>query len=312
MIKINLFSWVTDKVAGLGSALLESLVDFFDILMKWIFGSAIEWLLTEVFTHFNDSVADLSETIMATPSEFNGTIFSFIQTVCETAALPCAVIILTLVMCYELIMMIIDKNNMHDVSVVDLYKWCFKTMCAIMLVDYSFDIVNGIFDLAKDVTLLIDVNSLNFDNLLTSDEAVENLMSNIEEMSGGEVLGTFIGSVIVWIAMWVTAIQIHLAVLRRMLEVYMMISVAPIPMATLGNREWGQIGQNYIKAIFGLAFQMLFYVISLYAFGVIASDITVDGANPLWSVTLLVGYSFVLASAFSSIGSYSNRVFGTS
>lgn len=305
---VRTVSAVLGFLAGLGS-IFSNMFEFLEAVLKYFFVGLNTFVLTGLFDNFNNNVNAISTLVSQTPQEYNGSIFSFVQTVSENAIMPCAVIVLAIVMSYELIMMIIDKNNMNEVAIADLYKWCFKTTCAILLVECSFDIVNAIFEMARDVVMLANVSIGS--ELTTGTDITNEMIAELDNMELVDVMGTFFLSLILWIVVWILTLKIHFSVIMRMFEVYMMISFAPIPFATLGNREWGQVGQNYIKAIFGLAFQSLFYMLSLYIYGILLNEVTFDGDLYL-SMCMVTGYAGLLCFTIDKVGSYSNRVFGTS
>lgn len=275
-----------------------------------------------VFDSFQSEVNIISTIVGQTPQEYNSTVFGFIKTVQENAVLPIALIILSLVMCHELITMIIDKNNMADCSVADMLKWIFKTTFAIVLLDNSFDFVCAIFELAQHVvngaTSVISTDvTVNFRT------AIAEISIYATELTGDTNLGgdgnakwltlfqLYLLTGVLRFAMLIVTSLIHLIVILRMFEIYMMISLCPIPFSTLGNREFGQMGQHYIKSMFALAFQSFFMILSIGIFGALLSDMSVTSTGDvLQGLALATGYCLLLVVSFAKTGSYANRVFG--
>lgn len=276
--------------------------------------------VVKIFTSFQSELGEISTLLGQTPQEFNSNIFSLIENVSKTAVLPVAVIILSLVMSHELISMIIDKNNMADFPVSDFLKWIFKTTIAILFLDKSFDFTCAIFELAQEVvnntTEIAKEVTLNFNEVIGSFLTDVNGIGAVGAEGKANWLLLFMIYLltgVLRIGMLALTVVIHLMVVRRMFEVYMMISMCPIPFATLGNREFGQIGQNYIKSMFALAFQSFFYILSIGIFGVLLQGVAFDNSGDiLQGLSLAIGYCGLLCLTFAKIGSYSNRVFGVS
>ena len=237
--------------------------------MNFIWDKITEWLkellvggivsnLSGLFDSINTRVADVATTVGTTPQGWNGSIFSMIQNLSENVVVPIAGIILTIVMCLELIQMLIDRNNMHDFDTFVFFKWIFKTFAAVLIVTNTWNIVMGVFDVAQNV-----VNQAS--GVIVGDTAIDvatligNMETKLMEMDIGPLFGLWFQSSLMGIIAWVLSICIFIVVYGRMIEIYMVTSVEPIPMATMANREWGQMGQNYLRSLFALGFQLSVY-----------------------------------------------------
>ena len=233
--------------------------------MNFIWDKITEWLkgllvggivsnLSGLFDSINTRVADVASTVGKTPQAWNGSIFSMIKSLSENVVVPIAGIILTFVMCLELIQLLIDRNNMHDFETFIFFKWIFKTFAAVLIVTNTWNIVMGVFDVAQHVVsqaagVIIGETALDVSTLIGDMEA------RLMEMDIGPLFGLWFQSSLMGIIAWVLSICIFIIVYGRMIEIYMVTSVAPIPMATMVNREWGQMGQNYLRSLFALGFQ---------------------------------------------------------
>ena len=120
--------------------------------MNFIWDKITEWLkgllvggivsnLSGLFDSINTRVADVASTVGKTPQAWNGSIFSMIKSLSENVVVPIAGIILTFVMCLELIQLLIDRNNMHDFETFIFFKWVFKTFAAVLIVTNTWNIV---------------------------------------------------------------------------------------------------------------------------------------------------------------------------
>ena len=269
--------------------------------------SGITSNLSGLFDGINDRVSDIAVNVGATPQAWNSGIFSMIQNLSDNVVVPIAGIILTFVMCLELIQMLIDRNNMHDFETFLFFKWIFKTYVAVMIVTNTWNIVMAIFDVAQNVVnaasgqiisdTAIDVNSL-----------IANMESSLESMELGPLLGLWFQSSLMELLSWGITICIFIIVYGRMIEIYMVTSVAPIPMATMANREWGQMGQNYLRSLFALGFQAFLIMVCVAIYAVLVQNISVgsDVSGAIWTA---IGYTVLLCFTLFKTSSVSKSIF---
>ena len=240
--------------------------------MNFIWDKITEWLkellvsgvvgnLSGLFDNINSQVADVAGTVGASPQTWNGSIFGMIKSLSENVMVPIAGIILTFVMCLELIQMLIDRNNMHDFDTFIFFKWIFKTFAAVLIVTNTWNIVMGVFDVAQHVVnqaagVIIGDTAMNVSELMGDIEA------RLMDMEIGPLFGLWFQSSLIGIIAWALSICIFIITYGRMIEIYMITSVAPIPMATMVNREWGQMGQNYLRSLFALGFQAFLIMVA--------------------------------------------------
>ena len=254
--------------------------------MDFLWDSITEWLkellvsgimsnLSGMFDHVNQKVGEISTQVGTTPQAWNSGVFSMVQNLSETVIVPIAGAILAFVMTLELIQLITDKNNLHDVDTWMFFKWIFKTACAILIVTNTWNIVMGVFDVAQSVVnnaagVIISDASIDISSVVTDMEA------RLMEMDLGPLFGLWFQSLFVGITMWALTICIFIIVYGRMVEIYLVTSVAPIPMATMLNREWGQMGQNYLRSLFALGFQAFLIIICVGIYAVLVQNIALE------------------------------------
>lgn len=286
--------------------------------MNFIWDKITEWLkgllvggivsnLSGLFDSINTRVADVASTVGKTPQAWNGSIFSMIKSLSENVVVPIAGIILTFVMCLELIQLLIDRNNMHDFETFIFFKWVFKTFAAVLIVTNTWNIVMGVFDVAQHVVsqaagVIIGETALDISTLLGDMEA------SLMEMDIGPLFGLWFQSSLMGIIAWVLSICIFIIVYGRMIEIYMVTSVAPIPMATMVNREWGQIGQNYLRSLFALGFQAFLIMVCVGIYAVLVQSISVgsDVSATLWTC---IGYTVLLCFTLFKSSSVAKSIF---
>jgi hypothetical protein len=286
-------------------------MDFlWDAITEWlkeILVSGIMSNLSGMFDSVNDKVGEISTQVGMTPQAWNGSIFNMVQNLSENVIMPIAGVILAFVMTLELVQILMDKNNFHDVETVVFFKWVFKTACAILIVTNTWTIVMGIFDVAQGVVnqasgIIIGDTSIDLSSVMPDME--ERLM----EMELGPLFGLWFQSLFVGITMWALTICIFIITYGRMLEVYLVTSVAPIPMAAMLGREWGGMGQNYLKSLFALGFQAFLIMVCVAIYAVLVQNISVsdDISTAIWTC---MGYTVLLCFTLFKTGSLAKSVF---
>ncbi len=262
--------------------------------------------LSGMFDYVNEQVGDISAQVGTTPSAWNTGVYNMVRNLSETVILPIAGVILAFVMTLELIQMVADKNSMHDVDTWMFFKWIFKTACAVLIVTNTWNIVMGIFDVAQEVvsrsagvissTAPLDISSVTAD-----------LEARLMEMEVGELFGIWMQTAFVGIAMWILSACIFVIVYGRMIEVYIVTSIAPIPMATMTNREWGGMGQNYLRSLFALGFQAFLIVVCVAIYAALVQNITLTD-DILYAIWTCVGYTVLLCFCLFKTGSLSKAI----
>ena len=230
-----------------------------------------------------------------------------VQNLSENVILPIAGIILAVVMAMELIQLIVDRNNLNDVDTWIFFKWMFKTAAAVIIVTNTWDIVMGIFDLAHSVVGNA-ASAIAGDASLDLGSALETLEDSLMELEIGELLSLWFQSIIVGITMWALSICIFVVVYGRMLEIYLVTSLAPVPMATMMNREWGSMGQNYLRSLFALAFQAFLIMVCVAIYAVLVQNIATD-ENISKAIWTCMGYTVLLCFSLFKTGSLAKGLF---
>ena len=286
--------------------------------MNFLWDKVTEWLkelligsimsnLTGLFDNVNRQVAGIADNVGATPQAWNGGVFGMIRNLSDNVILPIAGVILALVVTLELIQMIVDRNNMHDMDTFMLAKWVFKTACAVVIVTNTWNIVMAVFDVAQSVVsrasgLVIADTDIRIDSVIVGLEA------KLAEMELGALFGLWVQSMFVGFTMWALAICIFIITYGRMIEIYLVTSVAPIPMATMANREWGQMGQNYLRSLFALGFQAFLIIICVAIYAILVRGIAVetDVSTAIWTC---MGYTVLLCFTLFKTSSLARSIF---
>lgn len=275
--------------------------------LKDILVSGIMSNLSGMFDSVNEKVGGIATQVGSTPQAWNASIFNMVQTLSQNVVLPVAGVILAFVMTLELVQILMDKNNFHDIETAVFFRWIFKTACAILIVTNTWNIVMGIFDVAQGVVnqasgIIIGDTSIDLSAVMPDME--ERLL----EMDLGPLLGLWVQSLIVGITMWALTICIFIITYGRMLEIYLVTSMAPIPMAAMLGREWGGMGQNYLKSLFALGFQAFLIMVCVAIYAVLVQGIAVsdDISAAIWTC---MGYTVLLCFTLFKTGSLSKSLF---
>lgn len=276
--------------------------------LKEILVSGIIGNLSGLFDSVNGQVADISAQVGATPQAWNAAIYNMIRSLSENVIIPIAGVILAFVMTLELIQMVSDKNNMHgDVDTWMFFKWIFKTACAVLIVTNTWNIVMGVFDVGQSV-----VNSaagvISSDASIDISSVVVDLEQRLMEMDIGPLIGLWFQSLFVGICTWALTICIFIITYGRMIEIYLVTSIAPIPMATMVNKDGGNMGQNYLRSLFALAFQAFLIIVCVAIYVALVENIAIDTdvSKAIWTC---MGYTVLLCFTLFKTGSMAKSIF---
>ena len=267
--------------------LFEQITDWLrEMLVDAIMGN-----LSGLFDTVNEQVGSIATEVGTTPANFSPGVFAMIQNISETVILPIAGIFLTFIACYELIQMVIDHNNLSSFESWIFFKWVFKTFVAVTLITNTFNIVMAVFDVAQHV---VNTSGSIITGSTADDPALlADLEESIEDMDIGPLLGLFLQTIIVQLTIKALSVVIFVIVFGRMVEIYMLTSLAPIPFSTFGNREQSQIGQSYLRSLFALGFQGFLIMVCVGIYAVLVQGIAV-GSDPIASIWMVLGYTVLL------------------
>ena len=264
--------------------------------------------LTGLFDTVNAKVGEIAGQVGSTPQGWNGGIYNMIRSLSDNIILPIAGVILAFVMTLELIQMVSDKNNFHgDVDTGMFFRWVFKTACAVLIVSNTWNIVMGVFDVAQSVigsASGIIVGNVSID--LAGN--IADLEARLMEMEVWSLLGLWLQSWVVGLTMNALTICIFIISYGRMIEIYLVTSIAPIPMATMTNRDWGQMGQNYIRSLFALGFQGFLIIVCVAIYAVLVQNMIID-TNITTAIWSCMGYTVLLCFTLFKTGSLSKSLF---
>ena len=285
-------------------ALLNALTDW----LKEMLVGGIMSNLTGMFDSVNQQVGDIATQVGQTPQGWNGSIFSMIQNLSNSIMVPIAGVILAIVMTMELIQMITDKNNLHDVDTWMIFKWVFKSAVAIIIVSNTWNIVMGVFDMAQSVVAQA-AGIIGSDASIDISSVMTDMESRLMDMELGPLFGLWFQSLFIGITMWALYICIFIVIYGRMIEIYLVTSVAPIPMATMMSREvGGGMGQNYLHSLIALGFQAFLIIVCVAIYAVLVQNIATE-TDVIMAIWSCVGYTVLLCFTLFKTGSLAKSVF---
>lgn len=273
-----------------------------DILIGFIH-SGMETMFVEV----NDKVGTIAGQVGQTPQGWNSSIFSLIQNLSQTVMIPIAGMIITFVLCYELITMVTQKNNFHEFETFNLFIWVFKAYIAIYLVTNTFNITMAVFDVGQHVVSSA-AGVISNNTAIDVTQAMGDMLNTLEDMEVGELFLVTLETMLLVLTMKIMSVIITVILYGRMIEIYLTCSVAPIPFATMTNKEWGNIGNNYLKGLFALAFQGFFMMVCVGIYAVLVQTLTITD-NIHGAMFSVAAYTVVLAFSLFKTGSLSKSIF---
>lgn len=282
--------------------ILDKITDWIkDLLVSGIMDN-----LTGMFDSVNQQVGNIATQVGTTPADFSPGVFEMIRNISESVIIPIAGLILTFIACYELIQMIIDHNNLSNFETWIFFKWIFKTFVAVVLISNTFNITMAVFDVSQQV-INSSVGIISSETAIDA-SALETIQETLMEMDIGPLFGLFLQSFIVQFTMSALSIIIFIIVYGRMIEIYLMTSLAPIPFSTFVNREQSQIGQNYLRSLFALGFQGFLIMICVGIYAVLIQNVSIseDIIASIWGV---MGYTVLLCFTLFKTGYLAKSVF---
>ena len=286
--------------------------------MDRIFEAIEEWMrnlltgmvssnLTTMYTDVNEKTGQIVAQVGQTPQGWNGNIFSMIQNLSDSVIVPIAGMIITFVLCYELISMLTEKNNMHDIDTWMFFKYFFKMWVAVWIVSHTFTITMAVFDVGQNVVsraagVISSDTAINIDTMITTMETA------MESMEIGELVILALETMLVSLCMKVISVFITVILYGRMIEIYLYSSVGAIPFATMSNREWGQIGNNYLRGLFALAFQGFFMMVCVGIYAVLVANIQMSD-NIHSALFGVMAYTVILCFSLMKTGNFARSIF---
>lgn len=283
-------------------SILEQITDW----LKNMIISGIMGNLSGMFDSVNQQVGQIAGDVGTTPANFSPAVFSMIRNISESVILPIAGIVLTFIACYELIQMLIEHNNLANFETWTFFKWVFKTFLAVTLISNTFNITMAVFDVAQQV--ISRSGGLISGSTSVSDATLTAMQATLEGMDLGPLLGLYLQTFVVQVTMLALSAIIFVIVYGRMVEIYLMVSLAPIPFATFGNHEQSHTGQNYLRSLFALGFQGFLIMICVGIYAVLIQNLSFSD-NIISSIWGVLGYTVLLAFTLFKTGSLAKSVF---
>lgn len=286
---------------------MNTIIERITEAIKEILIGMIQNGLEGMFVEVNDKVGTIASQVGQTPQGWNAGVFNLIQNLSQTVIVPIAGLIITFVLCYELITMVTQKNNFHEFETYNIFLWIFKAYVAIYLVTNTFNITMAVFDVGQHI-----VNGaagvISGSTAVDASAAIATLTESLEDMEIGELFLLAMETLLISLTMSILSVIITVIMYGRMIEIYLYTSVAPIPFATMTNKEWGNIGNNYLKGLFALAFQGFFMLVCVGIYSVLVNAMTIS-TNLHGAIFSVAAYTVVLAFSLFKTGSLSKSIF---
>ena len=286
---------------------MNTIIERITEAIKEILIGMIQNGLEGMFVEVNDKVGTIAGQVGQTPQGWNAGVFNLIQNLSQTVIVPIAGLIITFVLCYELITMVTQKNNFHEFETYNIFLWIFKAYVAIYLVTNTFNITMAVFDVGQHI-----VNGaagvISGSTAVDASAAIATLTESLEDMEIGELFLLAMETLLISLTMSILSVIITVIMYGRMIEIYLYTSVAPIPFATMTNKEWGNIGNNYLKGLFALAFQGFFMLVCVGIYSVLVNAMTIS-TNLHGAMFSVAAYTVVLAFSLFRTGSLSKSIF---
>lgn len=283
-------------------AIFDKITEFIkEFLISLITGS-----LGTMFDDVNTKVGTIAADVGQTPQGWNSSIFNLLHSLSDTVIVPIAGLIITFILCYELITMIMEKNNMHDIDTFMFFKYIFKACVAVYIVTHTFDITIAVFDLGQHIVTQ-SAGVIGSNTNIDISATLTDIETTLSAMGIGELFLLVLETSLVSLCMKILSVCITVVIFGRMIEIYMYCSVGAIPFATMTNREWGQIGNNYLRGLVALALQGLFIMVCVGIYAVLVNGFTVT-SNLHTTIFTIAAYTVVLCITLFKTGSISRSI----
>ena len=284
---------------------MDSILQSIEDWVRELLVSGIMSNLTNTFDTVNAQVGQIATEVGQTPANFSPAVYNMIRTLSENVIMPIAGLILTFIACYELIQLVIGHNNLANFETWIFWKWIFKTFVAVTLITNTMNITMAVFGVAQHV--VSQAGGLISGSTAVDASTLATMQSTLEAMDIGPLLSIYLQSLIVQFLMYLLSALIFVIVYARMIEIYLMVSLAPIPFATFGNREQSMIGQNYLRSLFALGFQgfLIMVCVGIYAVLIQSVAFSSDIIGSLWGV---MGYTILLAFTLFKTGAVAKSI----
>ena len=282
-------------------SILQSIEDWFKSLLV----SGIMDNISNTFQSVNDQVGAIATEVGTTPADFQPTVYSMIETLSENVIMPIAGILLTFIACYELIQLVISHNNLANFETWIFWKWIFKTFVAVTLITNTMNITMAVFDVAQHV--VTESGGIIADSTAIDDSTLASMQTTLEAMDIGPLFSIFLQSFVVQFLIYILSALIFVIVYARMIEIYLMVSLAPIPFATFGNKEQSHIGQNYLRSLFALGFQGFLILICIGIYAVLIQNYSISD-HLIAGVWAVVAYTILLCFTLFKTGSLAKSI----
>ena len=289
--------------------MLDGILEAIENWMRDLLTGMVMSNLATMYTDVNEKTGQIAAEVGRTPQAWNGNIFGMIRDLSDTVMMPIAGMIITFVLCYELISMLTERNNMHEIDTWMFFKYFVKMWIAVYIVSHTFDITMAVFDVGQHIVSAA-AGVISDNTTVDIEQMVQKFEESAEDMEIPELFGLALESFIVSLGMKILSVLITVILYVRMVEIYLYISVAPVTFSTFGNREWGQIGNNYLRGLFALAFQGFFMMVCVGIYAVLVS--TIQFSDNLHSALFgVTAYTVILCFSLMRTGSLAKQVFSS-
>ncbi|MCH5200783.1 MAG: hypothetical protein J1F60_07455 [Oscillospiraceae bacterium] len=286
---------------------MESIFEAINDWLKELLIGAINGNLSNMFGDVNEKVNTIAAQVGQTPQGWNGGVFSMIRSLSDSVILPIAGLVITYVLCYELISMVTEKNSLHDIDTWLFFKYFFKAWVAVYLVTHVFDITMAVFDVGQHLVSNA-AGVINTNASIDIDSSLDAMNASLQTMEVPELLLVVMETALVSMCMKIMSILITVILYGRMIEIYLTCSVAPIPFATMTNREWGSIGSNYLKGLIALAVQGFFIMVCVGIYAVLVNGLVI-ASNIHSAIFSVAAYTVILCFSLFKTGSLAKSIF---
>ncbi len=229
--------------------------------------------LEQILLYVNKIAEEVGAELGKSPESFNAQVFKLLETFSKNVVLPIGILILTIVLVTNLCKSLLDDREMQNPLKVYFF-FIITSVFAVILVTNSFEITNFIINISQTI---VDKALTLFDKEATSITGdITKFEETLKTMEVSQIFGIWLMLILTVIIMWLVRILVQIVILGRFIEIFMRISIAPIPFATFFNRDLSSTGYNFVKSMVAVSLQAILIMVVIAIYRGTLSSIAVD------------------------------------
>ena len=267
-----------------------------------------DYIVNKILDVLNTVESLGSGILIQSPETFNTTLYNGIINIMENAVKPVASVILGIFLALELYNIATRTEGMSNLGIEIPMKTLLKFVLCKVVMDNLRLILLAMYEVSSAV--ITNMNGVFHSTITTNTTNIETIKTTVESMEFGVQLLTSVEVTIIWLLIKLVSVLVTVIVIARMVELYVLIAISPVPAATLPNAEASSVAKNFLKVFLAVCIQgaLIFLVIAMFGIIVSSVGLSVDGAEFSKSLFTILGYAIVLIISLFSTGKWAKSI----